>query len=46
VDLIEEFEKELNRPVVTSNQASMWAALRSKGSPGINGFGKLMRKLI
>ena len=44
VGLIEEFEKEFNRPVVTSNQASMWAALRGRVSPGVCGFGKLMRK--
>ena len=45
VGLIEEFEKEFNRPVVTSNQVSMWAALRGRVSPGVDGFGKLMRKL-
>jgi maleate isomerase len=45
VGLIEEFEKEFNRPVVTSNQASMWAALRGSVSPGVNGFGELMRRL-
>jgi maleate isomerase len=45
VGLIEEFEKEFNRPVVTSNQASMWAALRGRVSPGVNGFGELMRRL-
>jgi len=45
VGLIEEFEKEFNRPVVTSNQASMWAALRGRVSPGVDGFGELMRKL-
>jgi len=43
--LIEEFEKEFNRPVVTSNQASMWAALRGRVCPRVNGFGELMRKL-
>lgn len=45
VGLIEEFEKELDRPVVTSNQASMWAALRGRVSPGVDGFGELMRRL-
>jgi len=43
--LIEEFEKEFNRPVVTSNQASMWAALRGRVSPRVDGFGELMRRL-
>jgi maleate isomerase len=45
VGLIEEFEEEFNRPVVTSNQASMWAALRGRVSPGVDGFGELMRRL-
>lgn len=45
VGLIEEFEKELDRPVVTSNQASMWAALRGRVNPGVDGFGELMRRL-
>ena len=45
VGLIEEFEKKFNRPVVTSNQASMWAALRGRVGPGVDGFGKLMRNL-
>ena len=45
VGLIEEFEKKFNRPVVTSNQASMWAALRGRVGPGVDGFGELMRRL-
>jgi maleate isomerase len=45
VGLIEEFEKEYGVPVVTSNQASMWAALRGRVSPGVNGYGSLMRNL-
>jgi len=45
VGLIEEFEEEFNTPVVTSNQASMWAALRGRVSPGVDGFGKLMGNL-
>jgi maleate isomerase len=45
VGLIEGFEKEYDKPVVTSNQASMWAALRGRVSPRIQGFGSLMRNL-
>ena len=45
VGLIEEFEEEFNRPLVTSNQASMWAALRGRVGPGVDGFGKLMGNL-
>jgi len=45
IDLIEPLEAELGRPVVTSNQASMWAALRSCGLDGVKGYGLLMRRL-
>ena len=43
--LIDGFEKEYGKPVVTSNQASMWAALRGRVSPGVQGYGLLMRNL-
>ena len=45
VDLIKSLEEELGKPVVTSNQASMWATLRGKISYGVDGFGELMKKL-
>lgn len=45
IDLIEPLEAELGRPVVTSNQASMWAALRSCGLDGVKGYGLLLRRL-
>ena len=45
VGLIEEFEEEFNRPVVTSNQASMWAALRGRVGYRVDGYGELMRKI-
>jgi hypothetical protein len=31
IDVIEDLEKELGRPVVTSNQAAFWCALRKIG---------------
>lgn len=43
IDLIERLEDALGKPVVTSNQASMWAALRELGLGGVDGFGELMR---
>ncbi|MCK4438234.1 maleate cis-trans isomerase, partial [Candidatus Bathyarchaeota archaeon] len=43
VGLIEKLEEELGRPVVTSNQASLWAALRDSGVKGITGYGELLR---
>jgi maleate isomerase len=42
-DVIEELERELGRPVVTSNTAAVWHCLRKMGIPDrINGFGKLL----
>jgi len=43
IGLIEGLEEALGKPVVTSNQASMWAALRELGLGGVDGFGELMR---
>jgi maleate isomerase len=45
VGLIEGFEKEYCKPVVTSNQASMWKALKGRVNPRVQGFGSLMRNL-
>ena len=46
VGLIERLEEKLGRPVVTSNQASLWAALRGSEASGIEGFGELLRDLL
>ena len=35
IDVIEDLEKALQRPVVTSNQAALWCALRTIGLPDI-----------
>lgn len=43
VDLIERLEGELEMHVVTSNQASLWAALQGFDVEEIKGFGKLLR---
>lgn len=44
IEVAEELERELGKPVVTSNQATVWAALRAAGySAPIEGFGALMR---
>ena len=43
VEIIEALEKNLGKPVVTSNQASMAMALRVMGiKEGVNGFGSLL----
>jgi maleate isomerase len=45
VDVIEDLEKALNRPVVTSNQAALWCALRTIGLLDIvPGLGSLFRR--
>ena len=46
IDLIEPLEAELRRPIVTSNQASLWAALRGCGLKGIKGYGALLRSRL
>jgi len=43
--LIEEMESDLARPIVTSNQASMWAALRELRHRGVAGYGELLKTL-
>jgi maleate isomerase len=43
IHIIERIEKELGKTIVTSNQASFWAALREFGLSGFEGYGKLMK---
>lgn len=44
LDLIEPLESELGKPIVTSNQAVFWSALRTAGDrTRIDGFGTLLR---
>lgn len=45
ISLIEGVESELGIPVVASNQASMWAALRGSGANRIEGYGRLLRSI-
>ena len=44
--LVNELEAKLSRPVVTSNQASMWAGLGVLGLGGFEGYGKLLEGLL
>ena len=40
--MIEALEKEFNKPVITSNQATFWAALRKLDiTDSIEGYGRL-----
>ncbi len=42
IDVIEELEAELGKPVVTSNQAALWCGLRTAGiSDAVAGLGRL-----
>ena len=45
VHLIGELESKLGRPIVTSNQASMWAALRVLRHGRVDSYGKLLALL-
>ncbi|MFP3950750.1 MAG: aspartate/glutamate racemase family protein [Candidatus Bathyarchaeia archaeon] len=45
IHVIENIESDEGIPVVTSNQASIWAALKTQGFKGIEGFGKLMKTI-
>lgn len=46
VHLIEGLEKRHRMPFVTSNQATMWAALRLLGEGGVQGHGALLREHV
>jgi arylmalonate decarboxylase len=44
LDVIEQIEQDLGKPVVTSNQACFWACMRLMGLPDrIEGYGRLLR---
>jgi maleate isomerase len=43
IHIIEKIEGELGKTIVTSNQASFWAALREFGLSGFEGYGMLMK---
>lgn len=43
IEIIEKLERDLGRPVITSNQASLWATLRTgKIQETIKGYGRLL----
>jgi len=46
VEAVAELERRTGKPVVSSNQASIWAAFRALGlAPEIRGFGRLLESL-
>jgi len=45
INIIEILESDIQKPVITSNQATMWAALRKAGvGEKIQGFGRLLQE--
>jgi maleate cis-trans isomerase len=43
--MIADLEEEIGKPVITSNQATFWRALRMAGVPDkIEGFGRLLQE--
>ena len=45
VGVLERLERELGKPVISSNQACLWRALRLAGvSDPVPGFGRLLRE--
>ena len=45
VPLIDELEEKIGQPIVSSNQASMWACLKALGHGGFEGYGRLLKEL-
>ena len=46
MDVIERLEQELGKPVISTTQVTIWAALRMLGETvGIPGYGRLLRDL-
>ena len=45
IGVLEELERELRKPVISSNQASLWAALRlARITDAVADFGSLLRE--
>lgn len=44
MDAIERIERDTGKPVISTTQASVWAALRLIGAPGVSGYGRLLRE--
>jgi maleate cis-trans isomerase len=46
MDAIERIERETGKPVVSTTQASIWAALRAIGwTEPVSGYGRLLREI-
>ncbi|TPQ39762.1 hypothetical protein C2U69_11280 [Cupriavidus pinatubonensis] len=46
MDVLEELEQRLGKPVLSTTQVSLWAALRMIGeTEAVPGFGRLLRQI-
>jgi len=41
-EIIECLEKDIGKPVITSNQATLWGCLKALGGSGLKGYGQLL----
>lgn len=46
MDAIDRIERDTGKPVISTTQASVWAALRMIGAPGVTGYGRLLREVV
>ena len=44
-EIIEQLENDLGKPIITSNQATLWASLKTLGIRGMDRYGSLLRSL-
>ncbi|MBM3356486.1 MAG: maleate cis-trans isomerase [Betaproteobacteria bacterium] len=45
MDVLDRIERDTGKPVVSTTQASVWAALRMIGAPDVTGYGRLLREV-
>ena len=43
-EIIQTLERDIGKPIITSNQATLWAALKVLGVSGLSGYGRLLER--